>query len=187
MKICFKIIQQVKIFIAVFSIMFIISSCEWENKRFYIESLQLYIDADLLDSVETKTPCAPLRISIYDNKNRKGQNYIDISHDMSEMPSIILCVPHKTLDTIYILDDWNEVRHIQSQNFKFIHLAPERVMNGEHISEEKYQRIHQVIDKMDSVRLKIPSTSIQLNSGIVDLSIWENDKYKGKITNHNKK
>lgn len=174
------------IFPAFILILSVVVSCKWKwnNKSFFIDSLDLHVDVEIIDSIETELAGTPLRIYIYNEECHKGLDYIDIVNDMTEMPSIMLCIPNHHLDTIYIIDNWHEVRHLHSDKIKFIHLEQEKVENGELITIEKYNKINRIDDIMDSVLHKIPSTSIQLNSGFIDLSIWENNEYIGKINSN---
>lgn len=154
-----------------------LTSC-WNDKHFCIQEENILIDIE-------KKGMDKYRVFIYEKESDKGMDYIDLNYDMSDMPTIQLCIPSDNQKKIFILDRRHDVEQICSTNYDLVLLSPEKVKNGELVSSEKMERLDRTLAKIDSVKDAIPSTTIQLNSALADLSVWRDGSYKGKIQNQN--
>lgn len=151
-------------------ILLLLSSC-WEDKRFYVDNADVFIDIERL-GIER------FRVYIYENIENRGEDYIDIDYDMSDMPTIQLSIPKNENNKIFVIDRWHDVEEICSSKLNFVLLSPERVKNGELVSLEKMERLDRTLAQIDSVKDSIPSITIQLNPRLKNLYLWENGKYE---------
>ncbi len=150
----------------------ILTSC-WNDKHFCVEGSNIIIDVE-------KKGMDKFRVFIYEDKRDKGMDYIDLDYDMSDMPTIQLCIPADERNKIFIIDRRHDVEQIYASKFDLVLLSPEKVKNGELISSEKMERLDRTLAKIDSVKDSIPSVTIQLNSRLSDLFVWKTGGYKDK-------
>ena len=162
--------RNIKVIILLSIIFLLLSSC-WEDKRFYVDNADIFIDIERL-SIER------FRIYIYGEIENRGKDYIDIDYDMSDMPTIQLSIPKNENNKIFVIDRWHDVEDICSSELNFVLLSPERVKNGELVSIEKMERLERTLTQIDSVMDSIHSITIQLNPRLKNLYLWENGKYE---------
>ncbi len=158
-------------------LLFILTSC-WNDKTFYIEEVSF--DLNIVKIGPDK-----FRVFIYADEKDMGDDYIDLNYDMSDMPTIQLCIPKDDMEKIFVIDKRHDVEQIHFSKYNFELLSPEKVTNGEMLTEEKMERLDRVLAKIDSVKNSIPSITIQLNLHLKDLSVWMDGSYKSKIINYN--
>lgn len=167
-----RFMKKTKAIIILFLILPFLSSC-WEDKCFHVEEADISIDIERME-------IGKFRVYLYREVKDRGKDYIDINYDMSDMPTIQICIPKYENDKIFVIDTRHDVEQISSTEFDFFHICPEWVKNGEHISVAKIERLDKTYAKIDSVRDSIPSITIQLNSRLSDLFVWKNGKYEDR-------
>ena len=148
------------------------SSC-WEDKSFRVGEADIYIDIERLGFER-------FRVYIYREEEERGGDYVDIDYGMSEMPALRLCIPKYENNRIYLIDTRHAVKGIDSSELDFVILSPEGAKNGEMITLAELDRLNRTLARIDSVMDSIPSVTIQLNSGLNDLSVWKNSRYKSR-------
>ncbi|MDE6523033.1 MAG: hypothetical protein K2L17_09465 [Muribaculaceae bacterium] len=162
--------KKTKAIIILSLIMPFLCSC-WEDKSFHVEEADISIDIERIE-------IGKYRVYIYQEEEDRGKDYIDIDYDMSDMPTIQLSIPKNENNKIFVIDTRHDVKHINSYEFNFVHICPEWVKNGEHLSLTKMDQLDKTFAQIDSVRDSIPSITIQLNSRLNDLYVWKNGKYE---------
>ncbi len=145
-----------------------------QERHFYVEKVNKNIDI-------VPTSNYRYRVYVYDKKEERGKDYIDIERKFSDIPNISLCFPKEEKNKVYIIDRYEFVENYDSSDLDFVYLYKETVENGELISREKWERWEQQEMRIDSVTDSIPSITVRLNANLKDLSVWENQKYLGEI------
>lgn len=151
-----------------------LASC-WDERNFYINDINVFIDIERMGN-------DTFRVFIYKDSIKRGEDYIDIVYDMSDMPSILLCFPTETDDSVYVIDNYREVDNIEASNYQFICLTKDPAPNGEIPTQEQMDRVNRHIQLSDSIRAN--SVTIQLNSRLTDLAVWNKNKSLRIVHNH---
>lgn len=141
------------------------------TRLFHVNELGLYIQINEIGKN---------RYRIYINKaaNQLGEDYIDVSYIISEMPSITLNFPSDNSRDINVVERYDySVKNWNSSNYNFIY--PDIDIN------EREERIS-YLNWCDSVMFENPSISVEVGAYLVNLWVYDNNKKSGrKISQYN--
>lgn len=143
------------------------------TRTFYVNELDLYIKIEEIN-FDYKVGSGLFRINIYKSADHIGDDYIEIKYTISEMPSISLNFPNDESNKIHVIDSYQgEVKYCKSTNFNIIY---PKIDNNNLKELDDYQ------EWCDSVMYETPSINVRLNSGLRNLTIWNNDAiYLGDV------
>lgn len=149
-------------FIILISVLFL-TGCSVE--RYYtIDELDMNMFVDLIDT-ENKI----YRICLLSTQDSLINDYLDVRIPSTDMPVISLYFPVDKPDTIFVLDDDDNVRNIRSSKYDFI------LYNSEPGSVESATRY---IHLRDSIKRNVKAVGIEVY--LNGVSIWdENNNNRG--------
>lgn len=157
-------------------LMVVVSFVQCQRKKisrvFFVDKLGLYINIE--EITFNKKGTGKFRINIYKSADHIGDDYIEIDYTFSEMPSISLNFPSDESNKIHVIDRYQgEVKYCKSTNFNIIY---PKIDNNNLKELDDYQ------EWCDSVMYETPSINVRLNSGLRNLTIWNNDAiYLGDV------
>lgn len=135
------------------------------NRLFYVDDLGLYVHINSIGENR-------YRISVNKSADQEGEDYIDVSYMISEMPSITLNFPLDNSKSINVIDRLHgEVRKYNSVNYVFVY--PE-------IDSNDLRELLGYQDWCDSVKFKSSSISVEVGAYLVNLWVYDNNKKSGR-------
>lgn len=141
------------------------------NRLFYVDDLGLYVHINRIGENR-------YRISVNKSADQEGEDYIDVSYMISEMPSITLNFPLDNSKSINVIDRLHgEVRNWNSKNFNIVYPDIDVQNRDERLAYREW---------CDSVMFKNPSISVEVCAYLVNLWVYDNNKKSGrKISQYN--
>lgn len=143
--------------IIVFIILLCMVSCFDIERHYRVDSLDLTISISRLGSDR-------YRVWLNNKQNNLRCNYIDLKCQLSDLPSISLLFPISklhTIDTVYVKDDYNEVKQYESKDFVFV------LSTRDYSSTKDYGRW------TDSTMFKVPCVEVQLNAYLDGITVFD--------------